>query len=119
MDTITENAEIKYYFNVGVLVSFLYPQDMSKSHTIPVNVTLALDNCDVFNLDNMTRAKKRALILIGEMFTDTEMEDWIRNAEITVPAIMSVSFLGSSDYKSFVGSVGNKEEEEETNTITE
>ena len=53
-------------------------------------------------------AKNKAIILFGEMFDGTEMEDFIKQADRTLPVVNAVTFLGSSTHDDFVGDVAKQ-----------
>lgn len=104
MSEITEIEEF-FYFNVEVKLQFLFFKEMEKSKSISVNVVIEKKETNCFNLADIDNAKNKAIILFGEMFNDTEMEDFIKQADRTLPVVTAVTFLGSSTHDNFVGNV--------------
>ena len=108
MSEITEIEEF-FYFNVEVKLQFLFFKEMQKSKSISVNVVIEKKETTCFNLADIENAKNKAIVLFGEMFDGTEMEDFIKQADRTLPVVTAVTFLGSSTHDDFVGNVANKE----------
>lgn len=104
MSDIVEVEEM-YYFNVAVDLQFLFFKKMEKSKSISVNVVIEKKETNCFTLDDIENAKKKALILFGEIFNGTEMEEYVKEADRTLPVVTSVSFLGISTHDNFVGDV--------------
>lgn len=113
-----------FYFNIGVLVTIMHCakklDEAPHSETIPINVVLELKENSVFTLENMELAKSKALMQLGKMFEHTKLEDYLRDADFVIPALMSISFLGSSTHNEFMGHDFNKDWptplEQDTNT---
>lgn len=99
------------YFNVGVIVSFIFEQEMSRSFNLPVNVVLELKEAECFDLENIKKANKKALLQLEQIFGKTKMESYIEQADFIIPSVFSISFLGSSTHKGFLG----KEDKEKDN----
>lgn len=108
MSEIVEIEEF-FYFNVEVKLQFLFFKEMQKSKSISVNVVIEKKETNCFNLADIENAKNKAIILFGEMFDGTEMEDFIKQADRTLPVVTAVTFLGSSTHDDFIGNVANKE----------
>lgn len=104
MSDIVEVQEM-YYFNVEVKLQFLFFKEMEKSKAISVNVVIEKKETNCFNLDDIENAKKKALALFGELFNDTEMEEYAKGADRTLPVVTSIAFLGVSTHDNFVGNV--------------
>lgn len=105
------------YFNVGVVVSFLFKEEIGRSFNFPVNVVMELKESESFDLENMKKAKHKALSQLAELFEQTKMEDYFEKADLVFPAVFSISFLGSDTHEGFLGreSTGNQEEENQGN----
>lgn len=104
MSEITEIEEF-FYFNVEVKLQFLFFKEMEKSKSISVNVVIEKKETNCFNLADIDNAKNKAIILFGEMFNGTEMEEYAKEADRTLPVVTSIAFLGSSTHNNFVGNV--------------
>lgn len=104
MSKITEIEEF-FYFNVEVKLQFLFFKEMEKSKSISVNVVIEKKETNCFNLADIDNAKNKAIILFGELFDGTEMENFIKQADRTLPVVTAVTFLGSSTHDNFVGDV--------------
>lgn len=91
------------YFNVGVIVSFIFEKEMSRSFSFPVNVVLELKEAECFDLKNMEVAKNKALLLLEQIFGKTKMEGYIEQADFVIPSVFSISFLGSNTHEGFLG----------------
>lgn len=104
MSEITEIEEF-FYFNVEVKLQFLFFKEMEKSKSISVNVVIEKKETNCFNLADIDNAKNKAIILFGELFDGTEMENFIKQADRTLPVVTAVTFLGSSTHDNFVGDV--------------
>ena len=99
------------YFNVGVVVSFIFKEEIGKSFNFPINVVLELKEDESFDLENMKKAKLKALDQLAQLFEQTKMEDYIERADLVFPAVFSISFLGSDTHDGFLG----KEDKEKNN----
>lgn len=107
MSEITEIEEF-FYFNVEVKLQFLFFKEMEKSKSISVNVVIEKKETNCFNLADIDNAKNKAIILFGELFDGTEMENFIKQADRTLPVVTAVTFLGSSTHDNFVGDVAKQ-----------
>lgn len=107
MSEITEIEEF-FYFNVEVKLQFLFFKEMEKSKSISVNVVIEKKETNCFNLADIDNAKNKAITLFGEMFNGTEMENYIKQADRTLPAVTAISFLGISTHDNFIGSVAKQ-----------
>lgn len=107
MSEITEIEEF-FYFNVEVKLQFLFFKEMQKSKSISVNVVIEKKETNCFNLADIDNAKNKAIILFGELFDDTDMEEFIKKADQTLPVVTAVTFLGSSTHDDFVGDVAKQ-----------
>lgn len=99
------------YFNVGVMVFILLDKETGKSLNFPVNVVMELKESEVFNLENMKKAKLKALAQLAELFEQTKMEDYIEESDLVFPSVFGISFLGSDTHEGFLG----KEDKEKDN----
>lgn len=99
------------YFNVGVVVSFIFKEEVGKSFNFPINVVLELKEDESFDLENMKKAKLKALDQLAQLFEQTKMEDYIERADLVFPAVFSISFLGTDTHDGFLG----KEDKEKDN----
>lgn len=111
-DLLGEKMEQFNYFNVGVIVSFIFEQEMSRSFNFPVNVVLELKEAECFDLENMKNAKNKALLQLEQIFGKTKMESYIEQADFVIPSVFSISFLGSNTHEGFLG-------EEPTSSLAE
>ena len=91
------------YFNVGVIVSFIFEQEMSRSFNFPVNVVLELKEAECFDLENMKKANNKALLQLEQIFGKTKMESYIEQADFVIPSVFSISFLGTNTHEGFLG----------------
>ena len=107
MSEITEIEEF-FYFNVEVKLQFLFFKEMQKSKYISVNVVIEKKETNCFNLADIDNAKNKAIILFGELFDGTDMEEFIKQADQTLPVVTAVTFLGSSTHDDFVGDVAKQ-----------
>lgn len=99
------------YFNVGVVVSFIFKEEVGKSFNFPINVVMELKEDESFDLENMKKAKLKALDQLAQLFEQTKMEDYIERADLVFPAVFSISFLGTDTHDGFLG----KEDKEKDN----
>lgn len=99
------------YFNVGVMVFILLDKEAGKSFNFPINVVMELKEGESFNLENMKKAKLKALDQLAQLFEQTKMEDYIERADLVFPAVFSISFLGTDTHEGFLG----KEDKEKDN----
>lgn len=99
------------YFNVGVVISFIFKEEVGKSFNFPINVVLELKEDESFDLENMKKAKLKALDQLAQLFEQTKMEDYIERADLVFPAVFSISFLGTDTHDGFLG----KEDKEKDN----
>lgn len=102
------------YFNVGVVVSFLFKEEIGRSFNFPVNVVMELKEDESFDLENLKKAKLKALSQLAQLFEQTKMEEYFEKADLVFPAVFSISFLGSDTHEGFLGEEG-KEKDNGTN----
>ena len=100
------------YFNVGVVVSFIFKEETGKSFNFPINVVLELKEDESFDLENMKKAKLKALDQLAQLFEQTKMEDYIERADLVFPAVFSISFLGTDTHEGFLGEESTKNQED-------
>lgn len=91
------------YFNVGVMVFILLDKETDKSFNFPINVVLELKESESFDLENIKKAKIKAIDQLAQLFEQTKMEDYIEKAALVFPAVFSISFLGSNTHEGFLG----------------
>lgn len=91
------------YFNVGVMVFILLDKETGKSFNFPINVVLELKESESFDLENIRKAKMKALSQLAELFEQIKMEDYIEKADLVFPSVFSISFLGSDTHEGFLG----------------
>lgn len=91
------------YFNVGVMVFILLDKETGKSFNFPINVVLELKESESFDLENIKKAKIKAIDQLAQLFEQTKMEDYIEKADLVFPSIFSISFLGSNTHEGFLG----------------
>lgn len=105
------------YFNVGVVVSFIFKEEIGKSFNFPINVVLELKEDESFDLENMKKAKLKALDQLAQLFEQTKMEDYIERADLVFPAVFSISFLGTDTHEGFLGKepIENQEDKNQEN----
>lgn len=101
------------YFNVGVMVFILLDKKIGKSFNFPINVVLELKESESFDLENMKKAKMKALSQLAELFEQTKMEDYIETADLVFPSVFSISFLGTNTHDGFLGEKPTENQEEE------
>lgn len=99
------------YFNVGVMVFILLDKEAGKSFNFPINVVMELKEGESFDLENMKKAKLKALDQLAQLFEQTKIEDYIERADLVFPAVFSISFLGTDTHNGFLG----KEDKEKDN----
>ena len=100
------------YFNVGVVVSFIFKEEVGKSFNFPINVVIELKEGESFDLENMKKAKLKALDQLAQLFEQTKMEDYIERADLVFPAVFSISFLGTDTHEGFLGEEATKSQED-------
>lgn len=101
------------YFNVGVVVSFLFKEEIGKSFNFPVNVVMELKEAESFDLENIKKAKLKALSQLAQLFEQTKMEEYFEKADLVFPAVFSISFLGSDTHEGFLGEESTETQENE------
>ena len=100
------------YFNVGVMVFILLDKETGKSFNFPINVVLELKESESFDLENMRKAKMKALSQLAELFEQLKMEDYIEKADLVFPSVFSISFLGSDTHEGFLGKEPTQNQED-------
>lgn len=91
-----------FYFNISATVSFIYFDNNKKDLIVPVNVVLELKENNAFNLANIEVAKQRAVSQVVEILGNEKAEEYTKDADIVLPALTSISFLGSCTHEEFV-----------------
>lgn len=110
MSDIVEVEEM-YYFYVTVAVQFIFFDQMEKSKTFFIPVVIEKKETNCFNLDDVADAQNKAVLLFGETFKGTKMENYVEEANQILPRITAVSFLGISTHDNFIGNVKKTKED--------
>ena len=95
--------DTSHFFLVSFNVSFIYPQTMKDSFTFPASVIIKTADNTVFTNENIDLAKIRAIEQVCKFLQDAGMEQYAKEAQFTLPVLMSVSYLGSGSKDDFLG----------------
>lgn len=95
--------EPMHYFSTTFFISFLFNENRERNITFPVNVVMELKDNNVFSLANIEYAKNKAIKQLSEILDGTSYESYARDADIILPVVGSVSYLGCATHTAFVG----------------
>lgn len=95
--------EPKHYFSTLFYISFLFNEKRERNITFPVSVVLELQDNNVFSLANIEYAKNKAIRQLSEILNETSYESYARDADLILPIVGSVSYLGCATHTEFVG----------------
>lgn len=95
--------EPMHYFSTVFFISFLFDKDRERNITFPVNVVMELKDNNVFSLANIEYAKNKAIEQLSEILDGTSYKSYAKDADIILPIMGSVNYLGCATHTDFVG----------------
>ena len=95
--------EPKHYFSTLFFITFLFNEKRERNITFPISVVLELQDNNVFSLANIEYAKNKAIKQLSEILDGTSYESYARDADIILPVVGSVSYLGCATHTAFIG----------------